>query len=249
MLNKAIYLFLVICFSQIAICLAQDKEDSKWSVGAIVSGNVSKIKAVDVIYYGSGSRIGNGDYQFGAGYGFGPTLNFKMGKRLAAQTQLTFIFNKTTYNPIGLDNTMEIQSSTQFKWLELPLVLNYSYLISKKVDLFVGTGLAISKRLRVKNETTVTYMNTSSGTSLSDLTEQTNSWNLSPQLQLGSTFPVNQKNRISLVVIYQQNLLYLYKSPDYSGLSPFDFGTTESNGRLATLSFSVIYSFLPRKAK
>lgn len=196
-------------------------------VGLLLSGNQSWLTGDN--YAGPGSYAGmktEADTGYKFGYKLGLTVSYELSKRFSLESSPAYVFEQSNHRvEIGATNDNITTSFTDFRpmfsWLELPAIVNYAFVRTKKLSVYLGSGIAIRKLIKSEMKVTTTLGN---GFSVSGTFDGlANDWNLFPTIQLGGNFRLSDISRLTVLMSYQRSLSRLYKTPDRSpDLAVFD---------------------------
>jgi hypothetical protein len=188
--------------------------------------------------------------QPGFGYKAGCTFSREISSLFFIETSLGYVFEQSqnSFQWVSSDPFNPIFSYSDwrnsFSWIELPVVVNFSFWRKGRQSLFVGAGLSTRRLLTSSMEGSTLY---GSGFAVaSSVNSRVNEWNFFPIVQVGGHFSVSDLSRLTVMLSYQRSISRLFKTASLPPGAVSQIGDPDFTQNAITLSvaYSVNWSSL-----
>ncbi len=125
---------------------------------------------------------------------------------------------------------------TSNSWLEMPVILNFTFQRKHQLPLFIGIG--ISARRLINASADVSALLGNGFTMNSTVDPGVNEWNFYPTVQAGGHFRLSQTSRLAVAVSYQQSISSWYKSSNLPAGADSYFGNPDFKQHSINLGFT-----------
>jgi len=184
------------------------------------------------------------DYPWRGGYSIGIPISFDFKNHLSLLSGLTYINNNAQAVSDILDGsgTSELQHNFNFKWLGIPLILNYDIIRSSKVSFFLGAGFSLTRLLTAKDKIIFSQSSSTFGNEI-NFYDRVKPINVLANFQIGGDIKILNSAPIRVTISFEKTLFDMVKDFEYDTNQVFAYSIVREPMKMHSLTTSVAYFF------